>query len=74
MVRRIRQDGDAARARAAVLGVAGFMVLLFTGFATDVRVRRCVDQPTLIRRIKEKLPPNQALVSLGGPIDCLFPY
>lgn len=74
VVWRLRQSQDAARARWAVSAVAVFMVLLFTGFLTDVRLRRCVDQPALVRRLKEILPPGQALVSLGGHIDCALPY
>jgi 4-amino-4-deoxy-L-arabinose transferase-like glycosyltransferase len=71
---RARAGRGAAGVRLAVLGVAGFMVLMFAGVATDVRVRRSADAAAAVRRARDLLPPGQVLAGLGGPIDSLFPY
>ncbi len=68
-----RQGGDPVRMRMVVLAVACFMVLTFTGILTNVRIRRSEDQATAVARLKEQLPPQQRLVSIG-PIDTLFAY
>lgn len=74
LVLRLRHERGGPQARQAVVAVAAFMVLLFTGYFTDVRLRLCVDQPALVQHLKEILPPHQQLVSLGGHIDCALPY
>jgi hypothetical protein len=71
---RLRHGGPERCVRWGVLAVAGFMVLLFSGLLTDVRVRRSEDTAAAMRRLKEHLPPGQVLVSLDGHIDCLFSY
>jgi 4-amino-4-deoxy-L-arabinose transferase-like glycosyltransferase len=68
-----RLGGDATTIRGAVLAVAFFMVLAFTGIVTDARVRRCEDQASAIARLKRQIPPGHRLVSFGH-IDLLFEY
>jgi 4-amino-4-deoxy-L-arabinose transferase-like glycosyltransferase len=65
-------EGDGP-AQTAVLVTAGLLALTFTGVFTDVRVRHSVDAAAEMRRLRERLPAGQHLVSLGH-IDCLFPY
>jgi hypothetical protein len=65
--------GDRSRVRLAVLAVAAFMVLTVTGIATNIRIRRSEDQATPIAHLKERLPKDCRLVSLGH-IDALFAY
>jgi hypothetical protein len=65
--------GDRNRVRLAVLAVAAFMILTVTGVATNIRIRRSEDQATPIAQLKEKLPANHRLVSLGH-VDALFAY
>jgi hypothetical protein len=65
--------GDRSRVRLAVLAVAAFMVLTVTGVATNIRIRRSEDQATPIAQLKERLPAEHRLVSLGH-IDALFAY
>jgi 4-amino-4-deoxy-L-arabinose transferase-like glycosyltransferase len=67
-------EPSAGGARMTVLALAGFMGLTFTGIFTDIRARRAEDPAGAMKRLKERLPPGQALVSLGGHLDCLFPY
>lgn len=71
---RARRGGDPFRVRMGVLAVACFLVLTFTGVATDVRLHRSEDASGAMSRLKEKLPPGQPLVSLGGHTDSLFTY
>jgi 4-amino-4-deoxy-L-arabinose transferase-like glycosyltransferase len=68
-----RRAGDSARVQLAVMAVAVYMVLTFTGVVTDARVRRSEDQASAVAHLKEQLPPGQRLVSLGH-IDALFAY
>jgi 4-amino-4-deoxy-L-arabinose transferase-like glycosyltransferase len=65
--------GDRNRVRLAVLAVAAFMVLMVAGIATNIRIRRSEDQAPPIAQLKEKLPSNHRMVSLGH-IDALFAY
>jgi 4-amino-4-deoxy-L-arabinose transferase-like glycosyltransferase len=51
-----------------------FLVIAFNGVVTDARVHRSVRVAEAVRQLKELLPPGQPLVSLGGHVDCLFPY
>ena len=57
-----------------VAAVSLFMTVMFTGVLTDIRARRSEDTAHAVRRLKEKLPAGQPLVSFGGNLDCLFPY
>jgi 4-amino-4-deoxy-L-arabinose transferase-like glycosyltransferase len=59
---------------AAVLPLAAFMVVTFTGVITDIRLRRSENAAAAMARLKEKLPPGQQLVSFGGHTDSLFAY
>jgi 4-amino-4-deoxy-L-arabinose transferase-like glycosyltransferase len=68
-----RQGGETPRVRAAVLALAGCMVLTFTGILTNVRVRLSEDQAAAVARLKDRLPAGQRLVSFGH-IDALFAY
>jgi 4-amino-4-deoxy-L-arabinose transferase-like glycosyltransferase len=70
----VRARAGAAGPRAAVLAVAAFLALTFTGVGTDVRLRRSEDASAAVRRLKERLPAGQPLVSLGGHTDSLFGY
>jgi hypothetical protein len=60
--------------RLSVFALVAFLVILFGGVVTDVRVYRSVNVAESVRQLKEKLPPGQPLVSIGGHVDCLFPY
>jgi 4-amino-4-deoxy-L-arabinose transferase-like glycosyltransferase len=73
MTWRRRGAGDAIRVRTVVLAIACFMVLTLTGMATNLRIRRSADQGGAVARLKQLLPPNQPLVSIGH-IDALFAY
>jgi 4-amino-4-deoxy-L-arabinose transferase-like glycosyltransferase len=61
------------RVQTAVLAIAGFMVVAFTGYFTDVRIRRSEDPAGMVARLKTQLPPNQMLVNFGA-IDLTFAY
>jgi 4-amino-4-deoxy-L-arabinose transferase-like glycosyltransferase len=74
LVWRMRKTVEPQRVRWVVLAVAGFMVVVFTGVATDIRLRQSEDAATAMSRLKEQLPPGQALVSFGENLDCLFTY
>lgn len=65
--------GDSNSVRLATIAVAAFMVLACTGIATNIRIRRSEDQATPMAQLKEKLPADHRLVSLGH-IDALFAY
>jgi 4-amino-4-deoxy-L-arabinose transferase-like glycosyltransferase len=71
---RVSAESSAVHARLAVLALATFLVLTFTGLIMNVRVRRSVDAASDVARLKEKLPPGQTLVSLDGQVDSLFNY
>jgi 4-amino-4-deoxy-L-arabinose transferase-like glycosyltransferase len=64
---------DRSRARTAVLCLACFLLMIFTGLVTDVRLRRSEDAASAMKQVKEHLPPAQHLVSFGY-LDCLFSY
>jgi hypothetical protein len=68
-----RRRDDSAKTRTAVLAVAFFMVLAFTGIVTDARVRRSEDQASAVAGLKLRLPANHRLVSYGH-VDLLFEY
>ena len=68
-----RHGGDAARVRSAVLAMAWFMAITFSGPVTNARVRRSEDQPGAIARLKERLPAGVRLISYGHT-DALFAY
>jgi 4-amino-4-deoxy-L-arabinose transferase-like glycosyltransferase len=71
---RIVRRGDAALgARAAVLLVAGFMGLTFTGVLTNKHVNTGVDTAAAVARLKQDLPREHRLVSLT-PVHSLFVY
>jgi 4-amino-4-deoxy-L-arabinose transferase-like glycosyltransferase len=70
------RGSDAARGpwvKTAVLALAAFMVLTFTGYLTNVRIRRSEDQAAAVAQLKEQMPPGQRLVSFGH-IDYLFAF
>jgi 4-amino-4-deoxy-L-arabinose transferase-like glycosyltransferase len=74
VVYRVRAGGSAANVRLGLLALGCFLVVTFTGVVTDVRWRRSTDAAAEMRELKSKLPPGQALVSLGGHTDSLFGY
>ena len=57
----------------AVAIVAAFMVVLFNGPVLNARVRRSEDAPGAIARLKQKLPADVAMVSIGH-IDANFAF
>jgi 4-amino-4-deoxy-L-arabinose transferase-like glycosyltransferase len=61
------------RMQLAVLAIACFMIVTFTGYLTDVRVRRSEDQAALVAQVKTQLSPGKRLVNYGA-IDLLFAY
>jgi 4-amino-4-deoxy-L-arabinose transferase-like glycosyltransferase len=69
-----RTRAEPGQERVAVLALASFMVMTFTGVLTDVRLRRSEDAAAATRRIKQHLPPGQQLVSFGGHVDPKFAY
>jgi 4-amino-4-deoxy-L-arabinose transferase-like glycosyltransferase len=74
LVYRIRADMDPQRMRLAVLATAVALAIAFMGVLMDGRLRLSVDAGAEVRQVKERLPAHQPLVSLGGRMDCLFPY
>ena len=66
-----REGGRTSHVRTAVLAVACFMVLTFTGILTDVRIRRGGNPAAAVERLKGQLPPGQRLISFGH-VDALF--
>jgi hypothetical protein len=70
---RARRGGERS-VRMAVLPLAAFLVVTFTGVLTDIRLRRSENAAAAMDRLKEKLPPGQQLVSFGGHTDSLFAY
>jgi 4-amino-4-deoxy-L-arabinose transferase-like glycosyltransferase len=68
-----RTGGNAARVQSAVLALAWFMAITFSGILTDVRVCNSEDQATAVARLKERLPAGTRLVSYGHT-DALFAY
>jgi 4-amino-4-deoxy-L-arabinose transferase-like glycosyltransferase len=71
---RAREGGSPARTRSAVLAVAASLAVLFPGVANGIRLRRSEDPVAAMRRLKEQLPPGQALVSFDRYLDSLFPF
>ena len=74
LILRVRAAGNSTRVRLAVMALAGFMVIMFTGFGFDVRLRKSENAAESVRQLKEQLPPGQHLVSLGGHTAELFAY
>jgi 4-amino-4-deoxy-L-arabinose transferase-like glycosyltransferase len=68
-----RRGGAALGGRAAVLLVAGFMALTFTGVLTNKHVNTSVDTAGAVARLKQELPQGHRLVSLT-PVHSLFVY
>ncbi len=74
LIWRVREAGDSGRVRAAVLALGCFLAITFTGVLTDVRQRRAEYVGAAMKQLKERLPAEQKLFSLGGHIDSLFAY
>jgi hypothetical protein len=70
----MRAAATVSQVRLGLGAVIVFLVVAFNGVVTDVRVHRSVPVAEAVRQLKEQLPPGQPLVSLGGHVDCLFPY
>ena len=68
-----RPGGDTTRVYSAVLALAWFMVITFTGLLTNVRIRKSEDQAGAIARLKEHVFAGRKVVSIGH-IDALFAY
>lgn len=60
--------------RVAVVAIAAFMVVMFTGWMTDTRRRRSVFHADAVAAIKRRIPPGERLVSLNGRIPPPFAY
>jgi 4-amino-4-deoxy-L-arabinose transferase-like glycosyltransferase len=71
---RVRAAATPLQVRLSVFALVAFLVILFNGVVTDVRVKRSVNVAESMRQLKEKLPPGQPLVSIAGHVECLFPY
>jgi 4-amino-4-deoxy-L-arabinose transferase-like glycosyltransferase len=74
LVLRARVACGDAWTRPAVLAVAVFMAVTFAGVGTDIRLRLSEDGAAAMRRLKDRLPSGQQLVSLDGHTDSLFAY
>ena len=59
--------------RVAILLVAGFMGVTYTGVITNTRVNTSVDTATAVARLKQELPQGHRLVS-RTPVHPLFAY
>lgn len=68
-----RQGSNLLGWRVAILAVAGFMGLTYTGVVTNQRVNTSVDTATAVARLKQELPQGHRLVSLT-PVHSLFVY
>ncbi|MCI0685333.1 MAG: glycosyltransferase family 39 protein [Gemmataceae bacterium] len=74
---RSRRAANAGQVRLAVLALAGFLVMTFTGVITNVRLRTSEHADEAMRAVKQELPPGQQLVSIGrvnGRMPALFAY
>lgn len=68
-----RGDGKPLRWHVAILAVAAFVGLTFTGVVTNRRVLTSVDTEGAVARLKQELPQGHRLVSLGQ-VHHLFAY
>jgi len=68
-----RGSSNPIRRRIAVIAVAGFLGLTFTGVMVNRLVNDSVDTEAAIARLKQELPKGHRLVSLG-PVHHLFAY
>lgn len=68
-----RPGGAALGGRVAILLVAGFMGLTFTGVLTNKHLNTSVDTAAAVARLKQELPQGHRLVSLT-PVHSLFVY
>jgi 4-amino-4-deoxy-L-arabinose transferase-like glycosyltransferase len=73
LVRRARSSALPWRTSGAVTAVAGFMVVLFNGPVLDARIRRGVDMGPPLRAVKERIPADATVVSLGH-VDSDFAF
>ena len=68
-----RGPANPLQARKVVLALA-FMVIIFTGVGTDIRLRRSENIAAAMAQLKKKLPPGQELVSIDGHAPTGFAY
>ena len=68
-----RQGSNLPGWRVAILLVAGFMGVTYTGVITNMRVNTSVDTKAAVARFKQELPQGHRLVSLT-PVHSLFVY
>jgi 4-amino-4-deoxy-L-arabinose transferase-like glycosyltransferase len=61
------------RTSGSVIAVAGFMVVLFNGPVLDARIRRGVDMGPPLRAMRERIPADAIVVSLGH-VDSDFAF
>lgn len=73
LVFRRRNAQTPTQVRVAALSVAAFMILICTGLATNIRIRRSIDQESAVAKLKQELPRGHRMVSFGH-IDALFAY
>jgi 4-amino-4-deoxy-L-arabinose transferase-like glycosyltransferase len=74
LVYRARAACSPSQVRFAVLALAWFLVLTYTGVVTNACLRRSQNDAEAIAQLKEQLPPGQQLVSIDGHTDALFAY
>ncbi len=70
---RARPGGDAKRVGSGVVGIAWFTVITLGVVVNDVKIHQSENQAAAMSRLKEKLPADCRLVSIGH-IDALFAY
>jgi 4-amino-4-deoxy-L-arabinose transferase-like glycosyltransferase len=68
-----RRTSSPWRTGLGAISMAGFMVALFNGPVLDARIRRGVDMGPPLRALKEKLPADAMVVSLGH-VDSDFAF
>jgi len=70
----LRNEVGSIAVRRIVLAMTAFQVMVFTGYLTDVRLRRSEQPAAAMVRLKEQLPPHQQLVSIDGHAVSTFAY
>jgi 4-amino-4-deoxy-L-arabinose transferase-like glycosyltransferase len=73
LARRVRAADVRRRTGWAVVAIAGFMVVLFNGPVLSARIRRSEDPPGEVAKLKENLPDDVELVSVGI-VDAYFQF
>jgi 4-amino-4-deoxy-L-arabinose transferase-like glycosyltransferase len=74
LVYRVRGASGPEPVRQAVLAVAAFLVIGFTGVMTDVRGQMSERAAQQMEDLKTRLPPGQQIASIDGHTHALFAY